>query len=116
MKAAVLILCLSALLAWTSIGPAIAQPPQVCPQIYMPVCGVVPASGIETYANSCQADKAGATILHDGKCQGPGQKRCTHIIINPVCAKSIFSGIQKTYDSLCWAEKNWAVLVHEGAC
>jgi hypothetical protein len=116
MRAATLILCLCASLAWTSIGPPIAQAAPLCPRIYKPVCGVVPASDIATYANSCDADKAGATILHVGKCQGPGQARCPHNPFKPVCAKTIMTQVEKTYDNLCWAEKDWAVWLHDGPC
>lgn len=61
-----------------------------------------------------EAQNATATILHGGKCQGAGQKRCP--FFPPVCAKNIKARIEKTYDSLCWAEKDWAVLVHKGPC
>lgn len=108
---AILMLCAS--LAWMSMALVTAQA-QECPRIYKPVCGVVvSASRIATYPNSCEADKAGARILHEGKCQGPGQERCPHIQI-PVCAKN--SSGEKTYDNLCWAEKDWAVLIHKGPC
>jgi hypothetical protein len=96
------------------MGQAAAQSRQ-CPRIYKPVCGVVvSASRIATYANSCEASRIGALILHDGMCQGPGQTRCSHAIVAPVCAKN--STGEKTYDSFCWAEKDWAVLVHKGPC
>ncbi|MFO0554789.1 MAG: Kazal-type serine protease inhibitor family protein [Polyangiaceae bacterium] len=42
--------------------------PEVCPDIYMPVCG---CDGV-TYGNSCEAHGAGASIAHDGGCGEPG--------------------------------------------
>jgi hypothetical protein len=59
-----------------------------------------------TYTNSCEADKAGSTILHDGKCQGPGRARCPRNNLRPVCARTIKTQVEKTYDNLCWAEKD----------
>ena len=72
---------------WLSIEPLIAQAPQFCAPVHKPVCGVVPANGIVTYKNSCEANKAGATIRHDGMCQGPGRKRSSHIIVATVYAR-----------------------------
>ncbi len=42
--------------------------PQVCPQIYDPVCG---CDG-HTYPNSCHALAAGVSVDHQGSCQAPG--------------------------------------------
>jgi hypothetical protein len=95
-------------------SPAAAQ--IMCPQIYQPVCALHRPAGPKTYANSCEADRAGATTLHDGKCVGAGETRCAQNDAFPVCGKSISTGRTKTYDNLCWAEKNWAVLVHKGKC
>jgi hypothetical protein len=96
--------------------PARAQSQVLCPQIYKPVCGLTSAHIITTYSNSCEAGRAGATILHDGPCEGAGEARCPHIAINPVCARGVKTGKEKTYDNICWAEKDWAALMHAGAC
>lgn len=37
-----------------------------CPSIYMPVCGVIDQ---KTYANSCEATKAGQTRTVEGECR-----------------------------------------------
>jgi hypothetical protein len=116
MKPATLILGLSVPLGLMLMMPAVAPAAPLCPRIDKPVCGVTSTRGIATYTNSCEARKAGAMILHEGKCQGPGQARCTHIATHPVCAKNIKTGIEKTYDNLCWAEKDWALFVHSGRC
>jgi hypothetical protein len=116
LKPATLILRLSLPLGLILAMADMAQAAPLCPRLYKPVCGVTSASGIATYTNSCEAKKAGATVLHEGKCQGPGQARCPHIAIHPVCAKNIKTGIEKTYDNLCWAEKDWASFVHNGRC
>jgi hypothetical protein len=105
---------LLASLAWMSSGPTFANAPQ-CPRTYKPVCGVVQSARlIATYTNSCEAEKAGAKFLHEGKCRGPGEARCPHNSIAPVCGRT--DAGEKSYDNLCWAEKDWAVLVHNGRC
>lgn len=39
--------------------------PEVCPQVYMPVCGC----NAKTYGNACEAAADGVDVAHAGKCQ-----------------------------------------------
>lgn len=41
------------------------QRPELCPQIFLPVCG---CDG-ETYSNTCVANSAGVSVEHDGACE-----------------------------------------------
>ncbi len=41
--------------------------PQMCPHLVKPVCGC----DARTYNNSCEAERAGASVLHDGQCEAP---------------------------------------------
>jgi len=38
--------------------------PTICPRIYMPVCGC----NQHTYANNCERQAAGVSLLHQGRC------------------------------------------------
>jgi len=96
-------------------SPAAAEM-MMCPQIYQPVCALHHPDGAKTYANACEADRAGAKTLHDGKCVGAGQTPCAPDDAAPVCGKSAVTGHSRTYDNLCKAEKDGASLVHTGTC
>jgi hypothetical protein len=45
-------------------GGVCAIKPQLCPQVYIPVCGC----DSQTYSNSCSAHAAGVSVQHEGAC------------------------------------------------
>ena len=45
-----------------------AQAPEVCTQVYQPVCGTDPAGKRGTYSNDCFARVAKATNVTPGEC------------------------------------------------
>jgi len=67
-----------AVLAMPGLAPAadagnrspvvLAQVPEVCTQIYQPVCGTDPADKRVTYSNDCFARAAKATNVTPGEC------------------------------------------------
>jgi hypothetical protein len=73
------------------IGGTCKPPPQVCLEIYAPVCG---CDG-QTYSNRCSAESAGASIDYVGACGNPpGQigDSCGGFTINgpTFCAEGLF--------------------------
>jgi hypothetical protein len=51
--------------ACTSRRPGVCtKKPEMCPHIYLPVCGC----DAKTYANSCEAARAGVTVARKGPC------------------------------------------------
>lgn len=50
-------------------GVCVPKGPQMCPQLYDPVCGC----GDQTFSNACMAAAAGVDVVHDGECARPGQ-------------------------------------------
>ena len=103
----------NAIVLGTAFG---ADSSAACPKVYLPVCGLQKPAGPTTFGNSCEAGRAKAPILHDGRCVGAGQSRCAHNNAFPVCAINLDKGYKKTYDNLCWAEKDWSALLYKGPC
>ena len=46
-----------------------ASPPEVCTQVYQPVCGTDPSGKRTTYSNACFARVAKATNVTPGECK-----------------------------------------------
>jgi len=86
----------------------------ICPDIVSPVCALSASDKLQSFTNACEAQHAGSTVLHQGKCNG---RFCPHnCVVHGVYAKGIKTGIVKLYDNICWAEKDFAVFVKYGAC
>jgi hypothetical protein len=86
--------------------------PKMCPHLVSPVCALKGATR-STFNNSCEADVAGAYVLHDGACEGGDM--CS-MIFKPVCGFDPASGQQKTYSSTCVSEHANAKIAHDGEC
>jgi hypothetical protein len=78
--------------------------PQICPALVLPICG---CDG-KTYNNSCEAERAGASVAHDGKCEAP--MFCPAVVL-PVCGDD-----GKTYNNSCEAARAGANVAHDGVC
>jgi hypothetical protein len=89
----------------------IAEAQTMCPMIYQPVCALKVGGERATFGNKCEADRAGAKILHDGTCEADA---ACNKIAQPVCA--IHAGKEKTYLNLCRAKKDSATFLHDGTC
>jgi hypothetical protein len=113
-------------------GPA----PQVCPQIYAPVCAVR-GNQRETMPNQCVAEARGFRVIDDGECRRgppgrppvggpppisrppgppPGQGEpqfCTREYA-PVCARR--GPVQRTFGNACSAEAEGFQVVRPGGC
>lgn len=79
--------------------------PFACPAVVLKVCG---CDG-KTYGNSCEAERAGATVARDGECAAPEPVFCPDVYI-PVCGAD-----GKTYSNDCFASQHTTV-AHKGAC
>ena len=73
-------------------------PGQGCPSTNAPVCG----SNGQTYTNSCLAQSAGVTVVHDGVCTAPNSAACSDGDGGKdiFTAGSVLSG-GKYYDDTC---------------
>ena len=71
----------------------------------MPVCG----ADTVTYGNACQAERAGARIVHAGLCEEQG-RNCPRDY-KPVCG---LDGI--TYENDCLLENAGQTMAYAGAC
>jgi hypothetical protein len=92
-------------------GTAQAEP-KVCPHLVAPVCALK-GTARTTFNNSCEAERDGANVLHDGACEGGDM--CS-MIYKPVCALDPQTRQEKTYSSVCVAEHANAAISHDGEC
>jgi hypothetical protein len=84
-----------------------------CSRIYQPVCALSHDGKRSTISNTCVAENAGATVLHDGKCGGGDM--CSDLY-TPVCAINPKTGKEDTFSNMCHAELGNAKVTHDGAC
>jgi hypothetical protein len=104
--------CMLALTLFGTSTVAFAQP-KMCPHLVSPVCAVSKDAKRTIFNNSCEAEGAGAKVLHSGACEG-GDVCST--IYAPVCATDPATAREKTYSSSCVAEHENAAYVHDGEC
>jgi hypothetical protein len=92
-------------------GAAQAEP-KMCPHLVSPVCALKGETRT-TYNNSCEAERDGAGVLHDGACEGGDM--CS-MIYKPVCAVDPKTRQEKTYSSICVSEHDNARILRDGEC
>jgi hypothetical protein len=120
----------------------IEEEPLVCPTLWKPVCGEVQVQCItapcdpvkQTFANECQANYAGAEIIHEGECGITSPSICT-MEWNPVCGQistcpdppcttdstgatvcATCIDEKQTYGNECQAKNAGATILYKGEC
>lgn len=96
-------------------GRPLPDRPQVCPEIYAPVCGDR-RGRLRTYGNLCEANAADARVLYRGECRisepRPAPGRVCPQIYGPVCG--VRSGEFRQFDNSCVAVNSGYRVVAEG--
>lgn len=85
---------------------------KACSRIAKPVC-VLKNAKRSTVNNACMAENAGASVLHDGACEGGDM--CS-MLYSPVCAINPSTGKEQTYSGVCVSEHANAKITHDGEC
>ncbi len=112
--------------------PIVGPGPQICPQIYAPVCGER-GGRIETLSNECVARSRGFRVIADGECRvrppitprppiggpgpfppGPGGPQFCTREYAPVCARR--GGQVRQFPNACEAEVDGFRIIRDGPC
>jgi len=80
------------------------------------VCGYTLTHALHTFPDACQAQAAGAMVLHAGACNGEFCPAQSCAADHGVVARRVANGQIKSYDNVCWAEKDHAVYLRAGKC
>ncbi|MBV9288246.1 MAG: hypothetical protein JO288_10560 [Hyphomicrobiales bacterium] len=89
--------------------------PRAATKSDLTVCGYTQTHALHTFPDACQAQAAGATVLHPAACNGafcPQGCAPDHGVV----ARRTANGQIKSYDNVCWAEKDHAVILRFGKC
>lgn len=103
-----------------SLGGCLPAPRRACPRVHAPVCGRIGRMQ-RTYANDCEAGRAGARVLYRGTCvaEAPPPRltppRVCPQIHAPVCGRDR-QGRVRTYSNDCMAAAAEARVLHPGPC
>jgi hypothetical protein len=97
-------------------GPATAKAsPRTATKADPSVCGYTQTHALHTFPDACQAQAAGAMVLHAGACNGAFCPQSC-VADHGVVARRVANGQIKPYDNVCWAEKDHAVYLRAGKC
>ena len=89
--------------------------PRAATKADLTVCGYTQTHALHTFPDACQAQAAGATVLHPAACNGafcPQGCAADHGVV----ARRVANGQIKGYDNVCWAEKDHAIVLRFGKC
>ena len=89
--------------------------PRAATKADLTVCGYTQTHALHTFPDACQAQAAGAMVLHAGACNGAFCPQSC-VADHGVVARRVPNGQIKTYDNVCWAEKDHAVILRFGKC